>query len=1525
MAGTRINLVDLDPIAFLESEDGVVERAGDKFVLNGGFRLVVRQIRSDVLSFSRNAVVAKSGAGWVLSSLAQVNFFYSTPIRFQDHPLDPFIEAQNISLFQRRTTGSPTLLAFTDIKVSLVGHVTPSESGKLLYPSADGAQEVTLIAKPHPQDPSRRNFFLVAAGEHFQIQLGAVSDRVNINHARQTQIVIHSDCSLSFLLSTGDTALIVDSSTAALGAHVVAAPNSGMLMAINPGQANWSTVRLPSHRIEAREGWIRVLKFAPGTAWLGRVMDLTASVHDATGIFTTTERLTYELSTPWPGEPATQMPKARLHYRDPSSVGTAMGAPANRHFGVRVRGLGSRSGIAAVLDASVAVFNLSGPAASPQLHLKAGGSVPSGNGTESSILVPKVNPKAAARQLNVPVGELSLDIDSPAGMVLDTEAETGGFAVIAPDLSSRPAGISAHSASPVGTEDMFSRWSLGLADGSTTQSFDVGDVALRPSDGPNWLGKFATKDPTQRYELIEHPGAAITMDPPIPSPLFAKEAAEAAAERTGFTTKEANGKEIIAYSTFIAAVSFAGFRCIKEGFQKCADPSRFTVKLKNLNEDTARAYVKRNAPSDLCVVYRVPTTGDDHAVRGIRSFVDANMKETGKPDPGLFVWPFAAGLSIVLYGPTSSKDSTPAYCDEIARIRRPKQAQPTIAFDMSGEAALQPDWLGWKPAEWARLADDSPGLWPRAKNRKSARADPSDPKWRGIFFRDLPLTFPVPRVVGDELPFLKVLLDTINDNLMLDYGWHDESGATWSGSLFSADPGLEFTPDGWKSTLQMFLTRVGVKGAASKIVSADAKCRVQFNRITRVDRIAKKDTHEPLGIVGAFVLNLDGGNPAPHIELSSDGAPFETDSVPGFKTVILKRVVITNLQTAQFDLELVATPELSKAIPAFSETTPQKATLTFNLKGTPSATLSLTLPSEIDSNLFGRWPITLEGVSIKFAANADDLAELRIRGRLHLGLPAFSAVGAWISVTAGKDGLKFNIEIDDVSGQLSLGSSKVSIELKWADKDHVDGPVPLDQVSTAGAHRDFYGMLTMEDPGVLGKNALAVRVGNRGEMSFWIAAIESTEEIPLGVGKLQNPALLFAHHAELGQTGNMAKAITDPTGSVLNLLRPPDESGDRRAWLAGWEPSKGIGTLIAGSGYLHLHDEIAAAPGNPKKPNPKLLSSLIFTDTGLVRIDGVAMLLGVTTIRFGIAVDFKARRLTAGLQAPTISVPDPKNPEYQIQSGYIVLGVGFAGEREPYLSLRVGWPERVGGTEFDRDWSKSVKVYVQKMYPINTFWGGMRSELDPGKGRVVMGWAIRAGWTWTADKGFSGVAKARANLGITLGGVFQFAFAWKENPKNTPLLLARAPALPAFGMARSELQSLMLAHLDRAAADERQLILTALDLMERTLSSASVDVIMDGELFGDIWGDASVEFMSVTLAALHLKAFARLIVCGSFNRGIMQAKGTIGFEVSVTILCVTYSTHASLDIVLIDGTCPLMLDDQTVISQGDLALLLPAA
>lgn len=197
------------------------------------------------------------------------------------------------------------------------------------------------------------------------------------------------------------------------------------------------------------------------------------------------------------------------------------------------------------------------------------------------------------------------------------------------------------------------------------------------------------------------------------------------------------------------------------------------------------------------------------------------------------------------------------------------------------------------------------------------------------------------------------------------------------------------------------------------------------------------------------------------------------------------------------------------------------------------------------------------------------------------------------------------------------------------------------------------------------------------------------------------------------------------------------------------EPSATIGSVIAGSGYVQFQSGIAEAPVKDGKIDPTQLSSLLFTDRGLFRIDGVLAMLGTITMRFGLAIDYEKRRIIAGLQAPAFKLPSPDNPEYEIQAGYITIGVSFAGG-DPWLRVGIGWPERIGNTEFERDWTKATKVYVKTMWPINTFWGGYLAELRSNK--VLFGFAIKAGWTWSAKASIGGIVAGDAELGITLGG-----------------------------------------------------------------------------------------------------------------------------------------------------------------------------
>jgi hypothetical protein len=1485
----RVILNQLAPAAFLESRGGTVVTTAGNSRLDGGFVIVIAGQSSDPVTFNSTntlAIVTAIGSDWVLTNLPQTQFNFSTMLLISDG-VGPWLRSPRCWLIQTATVGEMAILSLDDVRSSMVASGADPGPNLLNYPTQNGDQPAALSKIGHPNHPNVLGYFLLPFENGHIIHLGTLVQGIAVDHAIVTDVLIQNDCSILFPIPKvggNQTSLLLDSTGADIGAVARTLSNSNLMMAAGPSDGQWSRLKLPTLRIEVKAGLLRVSQFRDQEVWLGHVDDPAAPFLTATSLFTSTKRLSYEL------ELVPAQPKVRFAYADSSIATAAVPIGSERYYGLRVQGLGSRRGVRPALDANQLSFELTTGGAR-KFHIKAGFSA-------NSFLVPKPDPRSASgsRVLDIPVsGELGLRIAAPAtpkGTSLQIDTASGKLTVCSPTLLSAPAGITAQSPDAPSNPD-YLRWVLSLPNDRPDLTFTIAQTGINPDLGQLWLNQFHTTDSTVKYGLIEHPGTQLMMDSVQSSQAFRGLVANSK-NKTEITTKQASGQEVVAYSAFFAALSWVGARCIGQG-NTCLDEKQFKISFPSLDDASFQKFIKQNGLQNLQVVFYSQYAG---AHDQIRAFVDGNMLPQGGTPPAKYLWAFAAGLSVLLYDDKYAQNQgdvpAPKYCDEIAALRGASNA--TVAFDFSGTVSLQSTLAKvYADNPWQKWSSDSPMLWPRlAPPGGRARLDPSDPLWRGVFLRDLPLFLPTPPIV-DEYKFLKNLVDSINHKLTLEYGWRDESGPTWSAILNQAFQDGLFTPDSWKSVLQMSLLSLAVKGAAGSVVSAQGTCGIQLGLLT------DKSTGKPLEFQATFGLDLEsGGNPITRIDFTQDGKPITTDSLPGFSAVSLNRFS-TDFKTAQFDLGLTATPELASALPFLSSQTPQRAILAFNLKGDPSLTLSLALPSEVQTNLFGRWPLTVEAISVQFAGST---VELRIRGRLHLGMAEFASVGATVVVRSEAGTVKFNVEIDSISGSLSVGNMTIGGSFTWKDKDNNSGLVDLTGAADAGAKRELWGSVTVTDPGVLGTNALAVRIGNQGEVSFWIATITIGKDIPIGIGRLKKPALLLAHNADFG--GNLQKVVADPTGSLLQALRPDfSNEGKITDWLGKWVPSTTIGSILAGSGYVQLQSGIADAPGDDPTKNPVNLSSVLFTDRGLFRIDGVMMVLGAATMRFGLAIDYEQRRITAGLQAPTINLPSDKDPQYQIQAGYITVGVGFGGG-PPWLRIGIGWPERIGGTEFERDWTKSTKVYVQSMYPINTFWGGYLAELQTNQ--VIFGFAIRAGWTWSKQASIGGVASGSADLGITLGGVFQFALSWDgpagTNP-NSPRLLSSPNAYPGLSALK------LPGRVDRITSEEfsahSETIHAAIASFDSSLALLSgVDLAMTAEIFGDVWGKASVQFLGVTLAAISVRAFARFRVCGTLSRGITQAKAEVGFEVSVTILCVTYSAHASIDITLIDGDCPLL-------------------
>jgi len=564
---------------------------------------------------------------------------------------------------------------------------------------------------------------------------------------------------------------------------------------------------------------------------------------------------------------------------------------------------------------------------------------------------------------------------------------------------------------------------------------------------------------------------------------------------------------------------------------------------------------------------------------------------------------------------------------------------------------------------------------------------------------DFPIdgTTPVP-------DFMRRFYAALNEHLMLDYGWKDETGTTWNGGF--VDPqGISIVPDGWKKVLDLQIISFTTRGCSGRIIGADGEFRVVL------PAIKSKTTGDAFKFTGKFGLNLAAGLKLDRLELAPDSpSDFETSGVPGFDKVQLVRFS-TDLRTMQMTLRLFPSAGLSQVLPFLGGGQTIDMTSQVALDGSDAPpSWSFSLRSEIETNLFGRWPLTIQGVELKFGASNT----LVMRVRLNLGLPSFASVSAKLILEENNGSWTLDIELQEISGSIRLGDFSLKGALGWSTEGGDSGSVPAASIGD-GRQRDFWGEVSLDTGGLI-DGTLLLRIGNVGELSYWVGALR-LNEINFGpAAKLKDPALLLAHHVDFEQTGGLAKAITDPATSIAEIVRAPKD-GLSRTWLAKWKPSKGVGTIVAGSGFLNIHDVVAAAPDNPSSDD---FTALLVSDSGLFRAEATLMLFKTARSRVGLAVDLNRKRFAASIQ-----IPEFKYGAFTVSAGEIAFGLGWG---EPYFLISVGWPEPINGDVMNRDWSKSIMIHWDGAFPLNTFWGGVRAILDPNA--LILGFAFRAGWTW---------------------------------------------------------------------------------------------------------------------------------------------------------------------------------------------------
>ncbi|SEL29605.1 hypothetical protein [Halomonas daqiaonensis] len=1551
----RVELQGLAGVASLigADNDSAVEPSGTTHVLVGYFSLRIdalgKRFDSKPVLFGPSGTVGRvvsGGESWRLGELRRQAFTFSPQIELAGSPRCPRLVASRLLLVQLAGDGLPPLLSVEDLALSLVPTAQPGAARTVRFPTAAGVDEHALLRLAHPAIRRSRGYYLRPdANGTIGIHVGGADGGMVMDHAGVVDLTATDGCQLVFRLrdrvGADDGCLAFE--PRATGALSIGVQHAAGLT-LDP-DSSFAGTFANLDRAVARGGFLSTDAFHAPEISVARVGSDGAGA--GTMLFGRRECFAFELEIPEEGpfDPAGHI--AEIRYEDPSL--TAGGAAQqrdlrDRFYGLLIKGLASVRGRQEILDASLATVRLTAGEGGFLFEFEAGGQVHRRGQCTHSLLVPKTDTRqGGSRRLGIPLGVLDLETaDISAGLSPETpspiryrSADTS-LVLNNPVLSGPPLGLSAgedaravpgHAVAALNLHGQraseFRRWQLERREGDTDLILIADEAGVRVKD-PKWSESFVSRPDT--FALLERPGTKIAIDQTVDIPPVGLARATGTAgvevEYTVVSETEdlTTGEKLLAYSALIAGLSLYAFRKpLMKASEAYLPDDDLKIKYTKLGDDAFRKYAKKNGLNDVLVTFFAPSAGDP-AEAQLERFIDDNTPDG--PEVKLLKWPLAMGLSMVMFDERDGAHRR--YLFELSRARDPA-AKPGLAFDLSAVSAVEPGYLGWTNGDWRSMGERDPMLWPRLADTASGRSDPSDAQWVGVMMRDIPVEFVTDPQVDDFITkhpngALARLYKAINSALMLRYGWKDSSGATWYVTLANA-VGYDFTPKGWESFMRFELDNLVLTGASGKTAGGSGELTCTLERI-------RNDEDLPLAVRGRFGIDVTNTDPIGMFELAVENADLlETNSVPGFEKVRVKGLT-SDLKRIAVTLELHASAGLGAALPVFSTEHPVLASLVMNLSGPPDQRIQISIPTDRETNLFGKFPFTLQGVYL-------ELGEARnrflVRGCINLGVVGFESIGADLVALQTDSGWEFDVYVNEIDANFAIGDFKIQGLLSWAP-DHVPmeklrdpcgfhEPLPGNALTEVGEKRNFWGILGFRSGKLMGDNHLLLKIGTRGELTYWIGAAVLDRTIPLGSAELQRPALLVARNADFG--GNLRKMLVNPFSCIANAVRPPAGTlEEKRAWLAQWKPSADIGTLIAGSGYFHMDERIAASPADEDAPAaPKYLTSILVTDSGLFRVDGQAKFLYSAIIGFTAAINTRDQHILVGFRTPKLGGPDPKQPKYLVYPGQLYMGIGYG--TEPSFLLSIGWPDLARGSDIERDWSKATKVYVADMFPINTFWGGYRALVEKvtvgghGRWHIRFGYALRAGWTRSYEFSGANIARASAELGVALGGVIEFEINWNELTEARAGLSDRLPVLESLDRNVSRLMRASLAEADQLLVETVE---QSIELMRGALSAESYDVVMSAAVYGDAWGQGSAEFLGVTLATINIALRLRIHFCGSLRRGVTRAHGRGEIELKVTVMCIDYYGYAGFDLWLVRGAClgplqsgPLMTSGPTLL------------
>lgn len=1489
---------------------------GDKYYIEGNIFLKVFLNGNEYLSKPANIPKDKISAvivdsQYLLESILDFwSFEFTVPLLIYKNEISPVLYIKEVGISKTNSLE----ISFEKIAISIIGTLQniDLDNSYFYFDSKKQPQSLTKLKSPNT---GRFCFYLKNDASSIQLIVGSPSTNISLTDFETVSTILSRNTLFKFYL---DELFLFFESSSSIGHSVRLTNKSGWELDKNSGLGTGDSF-LPIENLICSDGWLSSQKFKDVEASISNIHPTVNHKGLRTKLYSSTNRLTFHY--PLEINNITLNDDNILELNDKQFIDVPhfvyesdlneSPTLTNQYYGIRVRGVNNEKDSSVKLDANLAVLRLDNN--TKKLFLHAGENITVKGEPQNSIVLPKINEESNKRLVKIPCIPSSVVVKgntNKSSFVINTKDEK--FIINVPELETSP-----FAPGNLKTLLNVNFDKLNWIYKENKVEFKIGKDGVNPND--DWLEKFSINPTTRSFKILDSQNLDVIYDKPDPN--FKFKNTEVTTTIIATTTVNEEEKEKLIYIAYAGAIGFSAAYLAGGMICKTANPKEIYTCLEryvnikfnkeDLKDPKVKEWLLNQNVNELTIVYY-------NNNERIEKFIDDNIKinEPSEAKPiSIGFWPIMSFIGIPLLKKKYGENAK--YCFDIINENFPGSNIITgIGIDQNqlGKIDLK-NQLGFENNLFEDLATNNEYkiLFPYynevikegKKQTTNGKIDPTSERFVGIIFRNMPLMLQLP---SDKLPlYLQKLIDEINKNLFLDFGWRNDKGFTW----------IARTPDKLKVYPIKLIDSSLVRFNVSKIESIGSDDKLLNFSFDLFLGLIRTEENEPKS-TNKYKFGLDANA---KITLNDKGidnvliTPIKkellrvSDTIPGFDYIRFNKFE-TNFKQLFASIELFPDEKLIEALPIFEQCKVEgKPNLTHVLKTiasfdleTGAAVISIFLDTSKNIKVFGKWPMAIKVVNIFI--NTSNKNTLEIVGEFNLGLENFLKVGGKIILSHEASGSwDFDIQLDRVGGSIAL-SDELKIEglFKWGDaypSSYYANPQlpsnekePLKKANISkGSNRPFVGILKLNAPNMFGEFDIYAKIGSENGISYSLFGARLTNQsINLGFGKLYEPEFLVSQNTDRNKDGKkiIENIVVKGAWSSIKDLTSPSTFKEKETWLNEFSYSNATGLTLIASGKL-AYGEVTE--------EPKEITGILYSSKGLLRIEGWFKIPGIDDeIQIIFSIDFVKKRLLVGFQLPTFYFPTKDNPSLVFQPGQVFLGTNFGGK--PYFLFSLGWPPQTGGSAYERDWSKANQAtWYPSTFPMpNMVAAGVMYELDFEKGFLLFAAALKAGWKYEINFGIG-----KAGLEVSLGGLLVVRIDTKSSLYET-IKLKNRYANKLYSTNNYELQTY---HSQLAIETEYfQSIYENYALIKRDLNIAfNLNIAILGEVFADLKGYAEVSIFGITIAGVYLNVYARMRVCGDTENGITHIGGSFGARFCVKVGCVTKCKSIDITVTVVPGQC----------------------